>query len=377
MEDMTSRAATASVFDAAPARLTINLGAVTANWLTLRRLSGRARAAAVLKADAYGLGAEQVGTALLRAGCRDFFVATPDEGVRLRSILPEVRIYVLSGLWPGVEETIFNSDLIPVINSIEQLGVLMAICGDHRYALHIDTGMNRLGLTMEEAAEASRMPDRKPLLVMSHLTSPDHRDQSMNLRQLESFQQVARLFEGIESSLSSSAAIPLGDDFHFDLTRPGIGLFGGLDLEGPSARLLPVATAEARILQVRHVRKGETASYGATHTFDRDSRVATVAAGYADGWHRSMSGSGVPLRASVGAGAQGFVAGHIVPIIGRITMDLTLLDVSDIPEHLVAPGDYVEVFGEHISLTAAAHAAGTISYELLTSLGKRYARRYV
>lgn len=376
MNEMISLRAGTVAFDRAAARLTVDLGAIADNWRRLAKLSGPARTSAVVKANAYGLGAAEVGQALAAAGCRDFFVATPDEGSSLRTLLPDARIFVLNGLWPGVEEQVFANRLIPVIGSLEQLAFFRSCGRNHPHALYVDTGMNRLGLTVEEAATLSGSSE-KPVLVISHLACSDDPDHPMNRGQLDSFQVVARLFEGVESSLSSSAGIFLGPDYHFDLTRPGIALYGGEAVIGVPNPMRPVVTAEARILQIRNVRKGDAASYGATHIFDRDSRVAIVGAGYADGWHRSMSGSGVAARGNGSPGGFGFVAEHCVPIVGRITMDLTTFDIGTIPEGRVQAGDYIELFGNNVGLDDIARAAGTIGYELLTSLGERYVRRYV
>jgi len=311
------------------------------------------------------------------AGVATKKVSQPAEGARLRAVLADARIFVLTGLWPGMETLIFANRLIPVLGSLEQLTFFHACGREHPYALYVDTGMNRLGLTVEEAATQSRAAGPKPELVISHLACPDDPGHPMNRRQCLAFQSVAQLFEGVESSLSSSAGIFLGQDYHFDLTRPGIALYGGEAVNGAPNPMHVVAKAEARILQIRSVRKGEAASYGATHIFDRDSRVAIVGAGYADGWQRSMSGSGVAARENGSLGASGFVAGMRVPIVGRITMDLTMFDLGAVPENRVRTGDYVELFGENISLDDAARAAGTIGYELLTSLGKRYERKYI
>lgn len=376
MNEMKPIQAEASAFDHAPARLTIDLGAIVENWRTLARLSGKAETAAVVKANAYGLGARQIGQALSSAGCRSFFVATPDEGARLRAVLRDARIFVLSGIWPGVEEKFFGNGLIPVIGSMEQLAFFRSCGREHPHGLYVDTGMNRLGLTLEEAAALSSATHGRPSLVMSHLACPDDPEHAMNRRQLESFQAVSRMFEGIESSLASSAGIFLGPDYHFDLTRPGIALYGGEALSTAPNPMRPAITAEARILQIRDVRKGDAASYGATHVFDRDSRVAIVGCGYADGWHRALSGSGVGARGDGSPGACVFVADERAPIVGRITMDLTMFDIGAIAEGRVRTGDYVELFGPNIRLDDAARAAGTIGYELLTSLGDRYERRY-
>ncbi|AJY48234.1 alanine racemase [Martelella endophytica] len=369
------------VFDTAPARLTVDLGAIVENWKTMRALSGGARTAAVLKADAYGLGIEDVGEALYAAGAQDFFVAVPEEGATLREFAPDARIFVLSGMWPGTEALFFSYDLVPVLASEEQIAFFTSVVpGPYPCALQVDTGFNRLGLTPEEAiafaGDASRPANIEPVLVLSHLACGDDPASPMNVEQLARFSQVANAFEGIEASLSASAGIFLGSDYHFDLTRPGIALYGGDSQVGTSKRLRPVATAEARIVQIRSARAGETVSYGATTTLSRDSRLAIVAAGYADGYHRALSGSGTPLRGAVEQGGYGFVAGHRVPIAGRITMDMTIFDVTDVPERTIRAGDYIELIGPNMPLDEAAAAAGTIGYEMLTSLGLRYTRRY-
>jgi alanine racemase len=377
MNEMKSLLPADTSFDQAAARLTIDLGAIVANWKELCRLSGKARTAAVLKADAYGLGAAEVGLALAAAGCRDFFVATPEEGGRLRQVAPEARIFVLNGVWRGVEATVLMAGLIPVLGSMEQYAFVRGAVPDHPYALCVDTGMNRLGLTVAEAAALAADPTVRPNLVLSHLACSDQPQHPMNRRQCESFREVARIFESVESSLSSSGGIFLGPDYHFDLTRPGIALYGGEAVASVQNPMQPVVRAEARILQIRNVRAGEIASYGATHRFERDSRIAIVGAGYADGWHRALSGAGVGLRGNGSPGAFGFVAGERVPMIGRITMDLTTFDIGSIPENRVRAGDYIELFGPNVSLDDAARAAGTIGYELLTSMGPRYARRFL
>ena len=370
-------------FDAAPARLTIRLGNLVDNWRTMNRLSGKARASAVVKADAYGLGIGPVGKALYAAGARDFFVAQATEGVRLRKVAPEARIYVLSGIWAGVEELILDHDLVPVLASDEQLAFWMTLIADgldHPCALNIDTGMNRLGLSMSDAMHLVDDPSRPsafdPVMIMSHLACADEPSHPMNGQQLQAFQDLVAAYEGVESSLCNSAAIHLGSDYHFDLTRPGIALYGGAAVNGVKNTMLPVVTAEARILQIREAQAGESVSYGASHVLKRNSRLAIAAAGYADGWHRSLSGSGVALRHDGSSGGFGFVSGHRVPIVGRVTMDLTVFDITDLPSNKVKTGDYIELFGANISIDEAAKAAGTIGYELLTGLGHRYDRTY-
>jgi alanine racemase len=298
--------------------------------------------------------------------------------------VPDGRIYILAGMWPGNEPLFFDNGLVPIINSEEQLAFFMSALserGDHPCVLHVDTGMNRLGLGADEALALAGDPARpasfSPILVMSHLACADDPTHPLNRRQLESFRTVTAAFEGIESSLANSAGVHLGPDFHFDLTRPGIATYGGEAVNGMVNPMKPVVTAEARILQIRRVRTGETASYGASAQFARDSRVAIVAIGYADGYHRSVSGGGVTLRQATPSGAFGFLHGQKIPHLGRVTMDLSLFDVTDLPENAARPGDYIELFGNTIAIDDVARAGGTIGYEMLTSLGARYERAYI
>ncbi len=371
-------------FASAGLRLTVDLGALVENWRDMARRSGKARTSAVVKADAYGLGIEDVGETLYGAGARDFFVATADEGATLRLYAPEARIFVLSGIWPGMERRFFENDLVPVIASEEQLTFWMSVLsdyGDYPCALQVDTGFNRLGLPMDDAIaladDVSRPASFAPVLVMSHLACGDDPTNAMNRQQLEAFRKVSAAFEGIEASLANSAGIFLGSDYHFDLTRPGIATYGGEAVPRMANPMRPVATAEARIIQTRSVKSGETVGYGRALQLTRDSRLAIVSAGYADGYMRSQSSGGVPLRQTGIAGGHGFIAGHKVPVAGRITMDLTIFDVTDLPENLARAGDYIELFGSNVSVDDAARAAGTIGYEMLTGMGLRHERRYI
>lgn len=371
-------------FDSAGLRLTVDLTALTENWKDMARRSGKARASAVVKADAYGTGIEDAGEALFMAGARDFFVATVDEGVTLRPYAPDARIFILSGVWPGTERRLFENDLVPVISSEEQLAFWMAVLadyGDYPCALNVDTGFNRLGLSMEEAMaladDVSRPASYAPVLVMSHLACSDDHSSEMNKQQLESFRQVSAAYEGIDSSLAASGGIFLGSDYHFDLTRPGIALYGGEAVNGLANPMRPVVIAEARIIQVRTAKAGESVGYGRALQLTRDSRLAVVSAGYADGYLRSQSSGGVPLRQVVPEGGYGFLAGRKIPIAGRITMDLTIFDVTDLPENAVRAGDYVELFGNNVLVDDVARSAGTIGYEILTSIGLRHERRYL
>jgi len=368
-------------------RLTVDLDALVENYRLLQRRAAPARVAGVVKADAYGLGASRVSPALWRAGCRTFFVALPQEGIELRAALPQADIYVLNGTFgPEAAPAFAAHRLMPVLGSQADISCWEAFGwndgGTPRpCAIHVDTGMNRLGLTPEEAhafaADNALTGALTPRLVMSHLACGDDAGHPLNRRQRESFQAVSRIFDGIESSLSNSAGIFLGPDFAFDLARPGIALYGGQPFDGGDNPMRAVATLEARVVQVRRARAGETASYGAHGVLSRDTVIAVVSTGYADGYHRASSFAGVPLRRAVPAGGHGFVHGRRVPVLGRVTMDLTLFDVTDLGPEGVTVGDWIELFGHNVPVDEAAAAAGTISYEMLTSLGRRYHRRYV
>ncbi|MFD1329443.1 alanine racemase [Mycoplana ramosa] len=366
------------------ARLTIDLQALADNWRLMARKSGKARTAAVLKADAYGTGLEPAARTFYGAGARDFFVASPAEGVALRPLVPDARIFVLSGMWPGSERLFFDYDLVPVLASQGQLAVFMAAIserGDHPCALQVDTGMNRLGLSVPDAIALAHDPARpasfSPVLILSHLACGDEPMHPMNRMQLDRFRAAIKAFEGVEASLANSAGVFLGEEFHFDLTRPGISLYGGAAVNDEPNPMKPVVTAEARILQVRDARIGESVSYGAAAVLTRDSRIAVAAIGYADGYLRSLSGAGVPLRQTGISGASGYLHGRAVPLIGRVTMDLTHFDVTDLPEGAVRAGDFIELFGPNMPIEKVAKAGGTIDYVLLTSLGPRYRRDYV
>ncbi len=371
-------------FENAPSRLIIDLSALVDNWRMMDRLSGKARASAVVKANAYGLGLVEVGTALYRAGCRDFFVAQAREGARLRMVAPDARIFVLSGVWPGAEDLFFSHDLVPILASDEQLAFWMALAAegvDHPCGLQVDTGMTRLGLPVEDALLLADDPSRptafSPVLVMSHPACGDDPANAMNRQQLARFRQVVCAYDGIEASLCNSALVHLGADYHFDLTRPGIALYGGGAVHATANPMQTVVTAEARIVQIRMAKAGDPVSYGAAHRCVRDSRLAIAGAGYADGWMRSLSGSGVPLRQTGVAGAMGAFGQFRVPLVGRVTMDMVTFDITDIPENAIKTGDYIELFGSSISVDDAAKSAGTISWELLTSLGNRCSRLYL
>lgn len=362
-------------------RLTIDLDALVANWTFLAEKSKPAQASAVVKADAYGLGIDHVVPVLHDAGCRTFFVALVEEGLRVKAIAPDARVFVLNGLFAEARPVFEASGLIPVLGSHYEIDLWTganAVSGlKLPYALHVDTGMNRLGLTVAEALDFATNAREMPVLVMTHLATADEPGHVLNQRQFESFQTLRAAFAGIESSASNSSGI-----FHAvanggELSRPGIAMYGGEALAGVANPMRPVVTLEARIVQIRTGLKGETAGYGATALLERDTRIAISSVGYADGYLRSLSGSGTPLRNVVPKGGEGFVAGHKVPVLGRVTMDMVSFDITDLPGDAVKPGDHVELFGCNIALDDAARAAGSIGFELLTSLGNRYHRRYL
>jgi alanine racemase len=359
----------------AGARLTIDLAALAANWSLLARHADTAEAAAVLKADAYGIGLEPAARALSGVGCRTFFVALPGEGVRLRQVLPDAAIYVLAGLIPGSAGAFAENALRPVLNSwpeIEEWAALRERGLREGAAIHVDTGMNRLGLSLHEAVALARDPALltalAPSLIMSHLACSDTPEHPQNLRQLALFREIRHQFPEIPASLANSAGVFLGEEYHFDLIRPGIALYGVGPVAGVENPMRPVVTAEARVLAIREAEAGETVGYGATETLKRQSRIAILAAGYADGYHR-LAGSSDERK-----GAHVMIRGEMAPLVGRVSMDLMAADVTDLPR--VVRGDWAELFGPNVPIDDVAARAGTIGYELLTGLGRRYARTY-
>ncbi|MBO0905799.1 alanine racemase [Jiella sonneratiae] len=368
-------------------RVAIDLAALKANWRLVASLNAAGRTGAAVKADGYGLGAVRVAEALHEAGCRDFFVAWLEEGVELRAGLDaagatNARIHVLQGLELAEVPAFVAARLIPVLSNLADVAAwcegLERAGAQAPAALQFETGMNRLGLELAEipiveAAVAGGALDLR--LIMSHLASADE-DRRQTAAQLREFSAVCAHFPGVERSLANSCGAFLGPDYAFDLTRPGIALYGGRAGPASLGRLQPVATLTAAILQIRTARAGEAAGYGAAAKLARDTRIATVGLGYADGYLRAASGAGVPLR-ETRPGATAFVAGHRVPVLGRVSMDLTLLDVTDVPADLLEPGTRAEFFGPNVAIDDVADAAGTIAYELLTGLGRRVERVFV
>ncbi|RCW88699.1 alanine racemase [Paracoccus lutimaris] len=337
--------------------LVIDIPALVANWKALGARAGSARPGAVVKADAYGLGAVRVAPALYQAGARDFFVALASEGRAIRPHLADdARIFVLSGHMEGADLT----GLVPVLNSPEQFFRDRALRARGPFAIQLDSGMNRLGMEAGEwAAIRSEALAAGPQLVMSHLACADEPDHAANAQQLAAFRAMT---EGVTAprSLAATGGILLGSDYHFDLVRPGIGMYGA----EPFTDAQPVVTLALPIVQTRDVRPGESVGYGYSWTATRPSRVATVAAGYADGLHRALGREG-KLRLWAGERA--------CPVIGRISMDLITVDVTDLPD--VPPA--LEILNARQGVDALAALGGTIGYEILTSLGRRYERTYL
>ena len=357
------------------ARLTLNLAALALNWCAVASRAAPAETAAVIKADGYGTGLAPAVRALLAAGCKTFFVARAEEGVAAREIAPEAIIYVLDGAVPETLEMLGANNLRPVLSSraeVENYAGVDAGPGKPPSAIHVDTGLNRLGLTLEEARVLAQEPrllaGARPLLLMSHLACSDQKTHPKNAAQLELFREVLGLFPGMAASLANSGGVYLGRDYHFDLVRPGMALYGGDFAEGLSP-LHNVVTAEARILQIKEARAGESVGYGASERLARPSRLAILGVGYADGYPRHASSS------DTAKGGRVFIRGRLAPLVGRVSMDLMAADVTDIPSAQV--GVYAELFGPNLPLEEAANRAGTIGYELLTHLGPRYARKYV
>lgn len=343
----------------ATATLTVDLDAVAANWRALDRLSGtEVQTAAVVKSDAYGLGVTRVARALAKAGARRFFVACAEEGAAVRQALgPGPQVAVLSGHMPGDTEMIHDLDLTPMLNSLDQITRHLEALPGHAFGVQLDTGMNRLGVeALEWEAVAPILLDAGPELLMSHLACADEPDHPMNEAQLREF---ARMTDGLglPRSLAATGGILLGERWHFDLTRPGVGLYGGQ----PFAAARPVVTLSLPVIQTREVAAGETVGYGNSWTATRPSVIATLAAGYSDGLPRTLSN-----RALLWDGATP------CPLVGRVSMDLITADITDLAE---VPRN-LDIIGAHQGVDELAGMGGTIGYELLTSLGPRYQRRY-
>lgn len=340
------------------ATLTIDLGALVQNWRALNALND-GETGAVVKANGYGLGADVVGRALTRAGVRRFFVATALEGTALRDAIgsgPD--IFVFSGHMDGDTDATRSGALTPMLNSVDQMLRHVEAMPGQPFGIQLDTGMNRLGM---EPSEWFAVRDiaiaQGPALIISHLACADDANHPMNSHQLEAFQAMTDGLD-IPRSLAATGGTLLGQAYHFDMTRPGVGLYGGM----PFADALPVVSLDLPIIQVRDVVPGETVGYGNTWVAERDSRIATVSGGYADGLIRAM-----------GSNATLYAGDTPCPVVGRVSMDLVTADVTDLGE---VPGS-LQLLGKHQTVETLATAAGTIGYEILTSLGQRYHRSII
>lgn len=352
-------------------RLTVSLPAIVANYSVLRARARTSRVAAVVKADAYGLGAVPILQALRKAGCSDFFVADAAEARALSPYRLGADLYVLNGFQPGVEETYAALDIIPVINSLEQAERWAAAAERLKRvlpaALQIDSGMSRLGL---QPCEIDRLAQRSDWferinvrLIMSHLACADEPAHRANSSQRKRFVDLSRRLPKAPLSLANSAGVFLPKPFHFDLVRPGLALYGVGSK--PGQKLVPAFRLDASVIQVRSIEPGTGVGYGLSFKAKRPTRVATVAMGYADGWPRALSNCGAA-----------YYNGVKLPFAGRVSMDTVLLDVTDLPDGALRLGDYVELIGDNQTIEDVADNAGTIPYEILAGLGRRLQRIY-
>ncbi len=358
--------------------LLVDRAAIADNYRSLKAAFLEKAVAAVVKADGYGLGAEEVVPALVKAGARSFFVAQLDEALKLRPLLdrchPAIALYVLNGLMPGSETLFADNTILPVLNSLGEIAAWGAFARRRETALpaavHLDSGMCRLGLPPDEVerlrADPGALEGIVPTCILSHLACAEDADDPMNARQLAYLRQALTALPRAPVSFCNSSGIFLGRDYHFDLGRPGVALYGGNPTPAAPNPMRPVVRLLARILQIRAIDAPQTVGYGASHRATGPARIATVAAGYADGYLRSISSRG-----------HAWVAGHRVPVVGRVSMDLLALDVTEVAAEAVRPGDWAELLNAEQTVDALAAEAGTISYEILTSLGARYHRVYL
>jgi alanine racemase len=371
-------AALAAATATSPGILTVDLDAIVANWRKLEKTAVPAECSAVIKADAYGCGVEPVARALAGAGCKTFFVATLDEARAAREGLPTAaELYVLDGFFQNSGDAFAKLNCRPVIGDLNELAEWDVFCRRSGWsggaAIHIDTGMNRLGLTLIEAngiVPRINAGDHGITLVMSHLACAESLNHPLNAKQVATFREIASNFSGVPASLSNSSGIYLGPQFQFDMVRPGAALYGVNPTPEADNPMQPVVDLKARIVQLRNVERGDTVGYGGTWTARRPTKLAIVSAGYADGYFRAASANDGTR------GAEVIVAGKRCPVAGRISMDLTAIDITDLPDKTARRGHMVTLIGEGITVDELAHHFGTIGYEVLTSLGKRYARIY-
>lgn len=367
--------------DVSGGRLRIDLGALTDNWRTLGALSPASECAAVVKADAYGIGLDRAARALAAAGARTLFVAHLSEAKTARAAAPAASVYVLSGLPPGAAATYAEAGVRPVLGAREEIaewaGFVASTGADPAAAIHVDTGMNRLGLAPEDfrAMQAAGGPGFSPSLLMSHLACADEPERPETEAQRKLFAGLRALSPQTPASLANSAGTlrprTSGGDLAFDLRRPGVSLYGSNPVAGLASPLKPVVRLEARIIQVRDAPAGTAVGYGGVEHVGRPSRIAVLSLGYADGILRAGGGS------DGARGATAYLGETPCPYVGRISMDLIAIDVTDAPTSEARRGAWVEILGDHMGVDDLGRACGTIGYEILTSLGTRYERTYV
>jgi alanine racemase len=371
--------------------LTIDLAAIVKNWKAMANRVVPADCAGVVKADGYGCGIDKVAAALAKAGCTTFFVAHLAEARQVRAaVAPEAAVYVLNGLPPGTAPIFAEINARPVIGNLAEFlewdAYRTATCWGGGAALHFDTGMNRLGFALEEAPQFTtrvKMPGHGITLVMSHLACADTPSHPLNARQIEAFRDLRFMFRGTPTSLANSSGIFLGPATHCDMVRPGAALFGVNPTSAPLNLMEPVVTLKARIVQVREVPRGETVGYGATWAASRAARVAIVSVGYGDGYPRAADGTragpkGGRTLAESGGKSHAFalIAGERCPMVGRISMDLMAFDVTRLPNEKLRRGAHAVLIGGDITVDDVAAWSGTIGYEVLTGLGRRYRREW-
>ncbi|MFN3826189.1 MAG: alanine racemase [Micavibrio sp.] len=364
-----------SARSAASGHLVVDLKALAENYTTLcRTMTAGKMTASVVKADAYGLGMKEAASLLATQGCHHFFVATTQEALDLRVLLPEAEIYVLCTALTQAGHDYIVHNIYPVLNNLHDLALWRQYARQHDRslpaALHFDTGMNRLGFEEAEArdliADPALMSGTDIKLVMSHLVSADEKDNPLNQQQQEKFAAIAQHFPNALKSLANSSGLFRGPAYHFDLGRPGMALYGLNPTPEAKNPMKNVVSLHTRILQIRHVKKGESIGYNATHHFKRPGLTATIGMGYADGFSRTHSGK-----------AHVYWQGIACPVVGRVSMDLVTVDLSHLRESVPRAGDSLEILGVHQDADTLSKSAGTIGYEILTSLGRRYQRTYL
>lgn len=363
----------ASRYNAGPV-LTVDLDAIRQNYAYLKKMVAPAICAGVVKADAYGLGMDRVAPAMFEAGCKDLFVAWPEEGIDLHPLLPNARIFVLHGAMPGTAKELAQNNLIPVVNHLGQLaewanyarktGKKMPV------AIHVDSGLNRLGMPLDEVQKIHKNPDLLGgldlQLIMSHLAIPALANHPMNQTQLDAFKKALTFLPKAPASLAASSGTFLGEEFRFDMVRIGSSIYGMNPLPNKPNPMRAVAKLEFPVLQVQEVPTGKTIGYGCTYKTEKPTRVATLGGGFSDGYMRSLSNNGTI-----------WIGDYRCPVLGRVSMDLITIDVSDIPAHLIQPGEMIAILNEQYTVNHLAGEARTRTTEILCGLGRKPKRQYI